>query len=163
MVLTSTRMVFVFIEPSGKVSFILLFVFSETHSLILCLDTSGFSCRKEPRLIKVDKGASPYCFVQDVLWSIENLKVEWQQLGPIDHLTDVLILLIEHKRLLSKQTVGRDQFHRVVCFTIETAVQLGEEKVNLIRRLLLYCVKLKNLLWRHMSGKSTSHSEKHPY
>lgn len=146
-------MVFTSIEPSGNVLFILLFVFSEIHSLILCLENSGFSCRKETRLMNADQRDGSYCFVGYVLWSIKDLKVERQQLGPIDYLTDVLIGLTELECFLSKQTVCWDQFHRFVCFAIEAAVQLGEEKVNLIWRLFFYCVKLEHLWLRAYGWK----------
>lgn len=77
--------------------------------------------------------------------SATHLEVQGLELGSIDQLADVLIGLVESKGFVPKQAVGRDQLGGFVGFSIESAVQFGKEKVDLIRRLLGDGVKLKDL------------------
>lgn len=73
------------------------------------------------------------------------LEVEGQQFGSIHRLTDVLVRLVEHQRLISEQSVGRDQLGGLVLLPVQTTVEFGEEEVDLIRRLLFDGVELKHL------------------
>lgn len=74
-----------------------------------------------------------------------DLEVERQQLGAVDRLADVLVGLVEAQRLVSKQAVGGDQLRRLVLLPVQTTVEFGEEEVDLVRRLPLDGVELKDL------------------
>ena len=74
-----------------------------------------------------------------------HLEVRGLELGPIYHLTDVLVGLIEGNGFVSKKTVGRYQLRGFIGFSIESAVQFSKEKVDLIRSFLRDGIKLKNL------------------
>lgn len=74
-----------------------------------------------------------------------NHEIEGHHLGPIDHLADVLVSLVENRRFVSKQPVGGNQLRGLVLSAIKSTIQLGEEEMNLVRRLFLYQVKLKHL------------------
>lgn len=72
-------------------------------------------------------------------------EVERQQLGSVDHLADVLVRLVEGQGRVSKQPVRRDHLCGPVLLPVQPTVELGEEKVDLIRRLPLDGVELKHL------------------
>lgn len=74
-----------------------------------------------------------------------HLEVEWQQLGSVNRLTDVLVCLVEGQRFVSKQSVSRDQLGGLVLLPVQATVEFGEEEVDLIRRLLFDGVELKHL------------------
>ena len=61
-----------------------------------------------------------------------HLEVQGLELGPIYHLTDVLVGLIECNGFVSKKTVGWYQLRGFIGFSIESAVQFGKEKVDKI-------------------------------
>lgn len=77
--------------------------------------------------------------------SLTHLEVQGLEFGSIYHLTDVLVGVIEGKGFVSKKAVGRYQLRGFVGFSIESAVQFGKEKVDLIRCFLRDGIKLKNL------------------
>lgn len=74
-----------------------------------------------------------------------DLEVERQQFGAVHHLADVLVGLVEGQRLVPEQAVGGDQLGGLVLLPVQATVELGEEEVDLVRRLLLDGVELKNL------------------
>lgn len=87
--------------------------------------------------------------------SATHLEVQGLELGSIDHLTDVLVGLIEGKGFLSKKAIGGYQLGGFIGFSIKSAVQFGKEKVDLIRCFLRDSIKLKNL-WRTKENGSGS-------
>lgn len=123
--------------PGGNVSWIRFSVLLEIQLLMAIRAFSGSSYRTGPGVMD-ERPPTPAVTPPD-------LEVERQQLGAVHHLADVLVGPIEGQRLVPEQAVGRNQLRGLVLLPVQAAVELGEEKVDLIRRLLLDGVKLKHL------------------
>lgn len=89
-------------------------------------------------------------------------EVKRQQLGSVHRFADVLVGFVKGQRLVPEQSVGRDQLRGFVLLPVQTAVQFGEEEVDLVRRLLFDRVELKHLhdlLQGLVAGSQFGHGE----
>lgn len=63
---------------------------------------------------------------------VTHLEVQGLELRSIDQLADVLVGLVESKGFVSKKAVGCYQLRGLIGFSIQSAVQFGKEKVDLV-------------------------------